>query len=67
MKNLFKFKNTLIFTLGVLLCLSGFIGCSSTDFPSNNSGQTEQNLTSNKVVMLLLTLFHHTLVKTTLF
>lgn len=47
MKNLFKFKNTLIFTLGVLLCLSGFIGCSSTDFHSNNSGQTNQNLTSN--------------------
>lgn len=44
MKKLFKLKNSLIMMLGVLLCLSGFIGCSKTDNSYvGNSGQAIKN------------------------
>ena len=44
MKKLFKLKNSLIMMLGVLLCLSGFIGCSKTDNSYvGNSGQAVEN------------------------
>ena len=50
MKNIFKLKNSLIMTLGILLCLVGFIGCSSTNNSSiNNSGQVVENSNSNNV------------------
>ena len=50
MKNIFKFKNSLIMTLGILLCLVGFIGCSSTNNSSiNNSGQVVENSNPNNV------------------
>lgn len=51
MKNLIKFKNTLIMTLGVLLCLSGFIGCSTTDSPSSNNGQAIEDSNSNNILL----------------
>lgn len=48
MKNLFKLKKSLIMTLGVLVCLFGFISCSSTNISSsNNNGQVVEN--SNNV------------------
>ena len=50
MKNIFKFKKSLFMTLGVLLCLIGFISCSSTNTPStNNSGQVVESSNSNNV------------------
>lgn len=48
MKNLFKFKKSLIASLGILVCLFGFISCSSTNISSsNNNGQVIEN--SNNV------------------
>lgn len=50
MKNILKLKNSIFTTLMVLLCLLGFIGCSSTDTPStNNNGQVVENSNSNNV------------------
>lgn len=47
MKNIFKLKKSLIMTLGVLICLLGFIGCSSTNISSsNNNGQVIENSTN---------------------
>ena len=52
MKSLFKLKNTLIITLGLLVCLSGFIGCSTTDTPSrNNDGQVVEDSGSNNILL----------------
>lgn len=52
MKNLFKFKNTLIVTLGLLLCLSGFISCSTIDTSSNsNIGQVVEDSNSNNTLL----------------
>ncbi len=52
MKNLFKFKNSLITSLGILLCLSGFIGCSTTDTTSSkNNGQVIEESSSNNIVL----------------
>ena len=52
MKNLFKLKNKLIIILGLLLCLSGFIGCSTTDTPSsNNDGQVVEDSSSNNILL----------------
>lgn len=52
MKNILKLKNTLIMTLGVLLCLTVFIGCSTTDSSSNNNvGQVTENSTSNNILL----------------
>lgn len=52
MKNLFKFKKTLIMIIGVLICLSGFIGCSATYYPStNSSGQAIENSNSNNILL----------------
>lgn len=50
MKNLFKLKNTLIVTLGLLICLSGLIGCSSKDIV-NEGGQAIENSTSNNTTL----------------
>lgn len=47
MKSLLRFKNTVIITLGILICLSGFIGCSATDITSSNNGQTGENSIHN--------------------
>lgn len=47
MKNLFKFKNTLIITFSILLCLSGLISCSATDISYNNIGQSVEDLNYN--------------------
>lgn len=50
MKNIFKLKKSLIMTLGVLVCLFGFISCSSTNISSkNNSGQATEN--SNNILL----------------
>ena len=50
MKNIFKFKNSLIMTLGILLCLVGFIGCSSTNNSfTSNSGQAIED--SNNIFL----------------
>lgn len=50
MKNIFKLKKSLIMTLGVLVCLFGFISCSSTNISSkNNSGQVTEN--SNNILL----------------
>ena len=52
MKNLFKFKKTLIMIIGVLLCLSGFMGCSSTYDPSTDSkGQSVEDSNSNNILL----------------
>lgn len=52
MKNIFKLKKSLIMTLGVLVCLFGFISCSSTNTSSaNNSGQTAENSNSNNILL----------------
>lgn len=52
MKNIFKFKKSLIMTLGVLVCLFGFISCSSTNISStNNSGQAIENSNSNNILL----------------
>lgn len=52
MKNIFKFKNSLIMLLGVLLCLNIFIGCSATNTSSSsNSGQVIENSTSNNILL----------------
>ncbi|MDY3359428.1 MAG: DNA/RNA non-specific endonuclease [Clostridium celatum] len=50
MKNLFKLKNLTIVLLGVFLCLSTFIGCSTIDIPSTtNGGQVVEDSSSNNV------------------
>ncbi len=52
MKNLFKLKNSLIISLGILLCLSGFISCSTTDpTSSKNNGQVVEGSSSNNIVL----------------
>lgn len=52
MKNIFKLKKSLIMTLGVLVCLFGFISCSSTNISStNNSGQAIENSNSNNILL----------------
>ena len=52
MKNLFKLKKTLIMIIGILICLSGFIGCSSTNNTSTNSaGQTIEDSNSNNILL----------------
>lgn len=52
MKNLFKFKKTLIMIIGVLLCLSGFMGCSATYDPSTDSkGQSVEDSNSNNILL----------------
>lgn len=52
MKNIFKLKKSLIMTLGVLVCLFGFISCSSTNISStNNGGQTAENSNSNNILL----------------
>lgn len=52
MKNIFKLKKLLIMTLGVLVCLFGFISCSSTNISStNNSGQATENSNSNNILL----------------
>lgn len=52
MKNLFKLKNSLILSLGILLCLSGFISCSTTGSTSSkNNGQVIENSSSNNIVL----------------
>ena len=52
MKNIFKLKKSLIMTLGVLVCLFGFISCSSTNISStNNSGQVIENSNSNNILL----------------
>lgn len=52
MKNIFKLKKLLIMTLGVLVCLLGFISCSSTNISStNNSGQATENSNSNNILL----------------
>ena len=52
MKNIFKLKKSLITALGVLVCLFGFISCSSTNISStNNSGQTTENSNSNNILL----------------
>lgn len=52
MKNLFKFKKTLIMIIGVLLCLSGFMGCSSTYDPSTDSkGQSVEDSNANNILL----------------
>ena len=52
MKNIFKLKKSLLMTLGVLVCLFGFISCSSTNTSSaNNSGQTAENSNSNNILL----------------
>lgn len=52
MKNLLKFKNSLIISIGILLCLSSFIGCSTTGTTlGNNNGQVVEDSTSNNVVL----------------
>ena len=52
MKNLFKIKNSLIISLGILLCLSGFISCSTTDTTSSkNNGQVVEDSSSNNIVL----------------
>lgn len=52
MKNLFKLKNSLIISLGILLCLSGFISCSTTDpTSSKNNGQAVDGSSSNNIVL----------------
>lgn len=52
MKNLFKLKNSLIISLGILLCLSGFISCSTTDSTSSkNNGQVVEDSNSNNIVL----------------
>ncbi|MDU2673057.1 MAG: DNA/RNA non-specific endonuclease [Clostridium sp.] len=52
MKTLFKLKNSLIISLGILLCLSGFISCSTTDpTSSKNNGQVVEDSSSNNIVL----------------
>ncbi len=52
MKNIFKLKKSLITALGVLVCLFGFISCSSTNISStNNSGQVTENPNSNNILL----------------
>ncbi|WP_297713798.1 DNA/RNA non-specific endonuclease [Clostridium sp.] len=52
MKNIFKLKKSLITALGVLVCLFGFISCSSTNISStNNSGQVTENSNSNNILL----------------
>ena len=52
MKNIFKLKKSQIMTLGVLVCLFGFISCSSTNISStNNSGQVIENSNSNNILL----------------
>lgn len=52
MKNIFKLKKSLIMTLGVLVCLFGFISCSSTNISSTNSnGQAIENSNSNNILL----------------
>lgn len=52
MKSLFKLKNSLIISLGILLCLSGFISCSTTDTTSSkNNGQVVEDSSSNNIVL----------------
>ena len=52
MKKIFKLKKSLITALGVLVCLLGFISCSSTNISStNNSGQVIENSNSNNILL----------------
>ena len=52
MKNIFKLKKSLFTALGVLVCLFGFISCSSTNISStNNSGQVLENSNSNNILL----------------
>lgn len=52
MKKLFNFKNTLSITLGLFLCLSSFISCSTTITSStNNIGQAVEESTSNNTFL----------------
>ena len=52
MKNIFKFKKSLITTLGILVCLFGFISCSSTNISStDNNGQVIENSNSNNILL----------------
>lgn len=52
MKNIFKLKKSLLMTLGVLVCVFGFISCSSTNISSaNNSGQATENSNSNNILL----------------
>ena len=52
MKNIFKLKKSLFTALGVLVCLFGFISCSSTNISStNNSGQVIENSNSNNILL----------------
>ena len=52
MKKIFKFKNSIIMIMGVLLCLSGFISCSSTNnFLSATDGQVIENHDSNNILL----------------
>lgn len=52
MKNIFKFKKSLIMTFGILVCLFGFISCSSTNISSiNNIVQSLENYNSNNILL----------------
>ena len=52
MKNIFKFKKSLIMTFGILVCLFGFISCSSTNISSiNNIVQPLENYNSNNILL----------------
>ena len=52
MKNIFKLKKSLFTALGVLVCLFGFISCSSTNISStNNNGQVIENSNSNNILL----------------
>lgn len=52
MKNIFKFKKSLIMTFGILVCLFGFISCSSTNISSiNNIVQSLENYNSNNIIL----------------
>lgn len=49
MKNLRKFKNSFIMIMGLLLCFSGFIGCSSADISiSFDNGQAAHDTVSEE-------------------
>lgn len=52
MKNIFKFKKSLIMTFGILVCLFGFISYSSTNISSiNNIVQSLENYNSNNILL----------------
>ena len=52
MKNIFKFKKSLIMTFGILVCLFGFISYSSTNISSiNNIVQSLENYNSNNIIL----------------